>query len=230
MRVLKLVVVVPQITVWADGDRVEAELNKCVRAGSVCYRSGDKTGERGTQFIRRLIQSGHESVLEHGNITIAFRGSRAMSHQLVRHRLCAFSQESQRYCAYEGAPLEVVAPGTAGVVPGCYTAEMDEHGYCTRIVQVNNDPAPLWVRGVMTAYALYVRMREDSGVAAEDARYLLPNATATTVVVTANFRQWRHMMLLRCHPHAQEEIRGLFTSVHNFFQGVTPVLVEDIPI
>jgi thymidylate synthase (FAD) len=156
-------------------------------AGRVCYRSeAGGMPEATARFIARRVQEGHESIIEHACATFEISGiSRACSHQLVRHRLASYSQESQRYVDMSD-PEWVVPP------------------------QVASDPEALriWTDFCETAKTAYRRLRE-RGIRKEDARFLLPNATATRLVMTANYRELLHVFRLRISPQAQWEIREL---------------------
>lgn len=156
-------------------------------AGRICYRSeAGGTPDATARFIARRVEEGHESIIEHACATFEISGiSRACSHQLVRHRLASYSQESQRYVDMSN-PEWVVPP------------------------QIARDPEALriWDEFVETAKTAYRRLREQ-GIRKEDARFLLPNATATRLVMTANYRELLHIFRLRVSPHAQWEIREL---------------------
>ncbi len=169
-------------------------------AGRTCYLSFDKTGEdSAARFCRMLLRSGHHSVFEHASATFRVRGgSRAFTHQLVRHRLCAFSQQSQRYVDERG--FEVVKPDT--IVKDAGAEEIFD-------------------RHVESCQKAYDELRE-LGVPKEDARFVLPNAAESEIVITANLRQWRHILELRGHRTAQWEIRRFALEVFN-------VLVEHAP-
>lgn len=171
-----------------DADRAPAGSEALLEhAGRVCYRSeAGGTPEATARFIARRVQEGHESIIEHACATFEISGiSRACSHQLVRHRLASYSQESQRYVEMS-EPEWVVPPQIAG------------------------DPEALriWTDFLETAQTSYRRLRE-RGIKKEDARFLLPNAAATRLVMTANFRELRHIFRLRVSPQAQWEIREL---------------------
>jgi thymidylate synthase (FAD) len=134
------------------------------------------------EFIRRLIKMGHESPLEHAYATFRIRNcSRAMTHQLVRHRLMSVSQQSQRYVDEEGF---------AYVVPGSMPPERREEFH----------------QDMKTIQEMYRKWRRH-GLRKEDARFVLPNACVSEIVVSANFREWRHIFKLRIAPKAQWEIR-----------------------
>ena len=151
-------------------------------AGRTCYKS-----EKGnSSIIKRWVESGHESVIEHASATFRISGvSRALTHQLVRHRIgFSFSQESQRYVNAENFDY---------VMPECMRdceSELD-------FFNLMNDIKKLYTKLIK------------SGIPKEDARYILPNAVTTEIVVTANFRALRHFFKLRCDKKAQWEIREL---------------------
>lgn len=153
-------------------------------AGRVCYRSAPK-GNRAA-FIRTRVQEGHESIIEHASATFEISGiSRACSHQLVRHRLASYSQESQRYVDMS-APEFVLPP------------EM----------MANPAAREVWETFAEEVKRTYYALRE-LGLKKEDARFVLPNATATRIVVTMNFRELLHFFRLRITPEAQWEIREM---------------------
>ncbi|MBN1935985.1 MAG: FAD-dependent thymidylate synthase [Anaerolineae bacterium] len=157
-------------------------------AGRVCYRSESDHQKLQTtaRFIQRRILEGHESIIEHASATFEVSGiSRAASHQLVRHRIASYSQESQRY-------VDMSDP--EWVVP-------DE-------IAANPEAIAVWEESLEQVKAAYRRLR-DLEVKKEDARFLLPNATATRIIVTMNFRELLHVFRLRISPHAQWEIRAL---------------------
>ena len=156
-------------------------------AGRVCHRS-KMSGDSG-KFIRWLIGVGHLSVIEHAVATFEFSGiSRACSHQIVRHRLASYSQESQRYCdASEFTPI----------VPD--SVKGGESGYN-------------FEEGINAIKICYRQLRA-LGVPKEDARFILPNATPTRVVMTANLREWRHFIKMRADKAAQWEIQAVAKEV-----------------
>ncbi len=153
-------------------------------AARVCYRSEPK-GNRAA-FIRARLRDGHESIIEHASATFEISGiSRACSHQLVRHRLASYSQESQRYVDCS-APEFVLPPDLAA----------------------NPAAREVWEAFSAEVVKTYQALR-NLGLKKEDARFVLPNATATRIVVTMNFRELRHFFRLRLTPEAQWEIREL---------------------
>jgi thymidylate synthase (FAD) len=190
------------LTITADAEKlIEA-------AGRTCYDTGDRAGaDTAAKFIRMLIRRGHLSVLEHASATFRVRGvSRALTHQLVRHRLASYSQRSQRYVKEDG------------------------FGYVTppRISE-NAEANGVYREFVKTARDTYDRLLE-LGVFPEDARFVLPNATATEIVMTANFREWRHVIQLRGEAAAQWEIRRLAIVVLKELKKEAPAAFADFEI
>ncbi len=162
-----------------EGGTPEALIEHAAR---VCYRS-HASGSRAV-FISARLRDGHESVVEHASATFEISGiSRACSHQLVRHRLASYSQESQRYVNMS-APEFVMPPS----------------------IERNTAARDIWDDFMRRAAEAYVALIQ-CGVSKEDARFVLPNATTTRIVVTMNFRELRHFFRVRLHPAAQWEIR-----------------------
>jgi len=153
--------------------------------GRICWKTEPTEGGPGL-FIKKLIGRGHLSVIEHAGATFYIDGiSRACSHQLVRHRIASYSQESQRYVDIRYAEF---------VVPKAI-----ENDLKARI---------LWKDFIGYATIIYEDLRK-LGIRKEDARFVLPNATQTRIAVTMNFRELRHFFEVRCAKDAQWEIREL---------------------
>ena len=177
-------------------------------AGRTCYRSFARQGE-GTEknFIRMLIKLGHLSVLEHAHATFRISGvSRAFTHQLVRHRLCSYSQPSQRYV--DEANFGYVEPES---------------------IKNNPEAHRKFVDFMEEARKTYVELQK-AGVKNEDARFVLPNAVETQIVVTANFREWRHIIELRGHKDAQWEIRKMAVEVLRILKKHAPTVFGDFEV
>lgn len=157
------------------------------------------------KVLKTVITSGHLSTLEHASYTFAIDGvSRALTHQLVRHRLASYNQQSQRYVRYDSAPVMIEPPSVA------------------------SDPAThaLFEAAANAAFDAY-RALLDAGVAAEDARYLLPNAMETKIVVTMNVRELLHFFELRCCRRAQWEIRDLAMRMLELAEPTAPYIFLD---
>jgi thymidylate synthase (FAD) len=157
------------------------------------------------QVLRVIMNSGHFSALEHASYTFAIDGvSRALTHQLVRHRLASFNQQSQRYVTLTGEP-QIVTPRT-----------------------VSDDPelAAIFNTAIDTAYNAYSQLVE-AGVPAEDARYLLPNACISKIVVTMNIRELLHFFEVRCCRRAQWEIQDLGHRMLELVAPTAPYIFMD---
>jgi len=173
-------------------------------AARTCYQSGDKAGS-GTAdvLLKKLLKSGHESPFEHAYATFRLSGvSRAMTHQLVRHRLMAVSQKSQRYVSEKG--FEVVIP------PSVPEEHLDD-----------------FKADMETIRQMYAKWKA-RGLRNEDARFVLPNACATELVLSANFREFRHIFRVRCSPHAQWEIREACGIMLKDLHARAPSVFEDL--
>jgi thymidylate synthase (FAD) len=184
-------------------------------AGRICYRStAGGAPEVTARFVARRVEEGHESIIEHACASFEVSGiSRACSHQLVRHRLASYSQESQRYVDMSD-PEWVIPPGIAE----------------------NAEAMCVWDDFAEMATAAYHRLRA-LGIRKEDARFLLPNATATRLVMTANYRELLHIFRLRISPQAQWEIRevcarmleAIYPHAPSVFQALRDQLRADYP-
>ena len=190
------------VTRYLRGNGTPEELIE--HAGRACYRS-EPRGKPG-DFIRKRVGEGHESIIEHASATFDISGiSRACTHQLVRHRIASYSQESQRYVDMS-SPEYVIPPSIAA------------------------DPEALagMERFMSSVAAQYKQLRE-RGIPKEDARFVLPNATATRIVVTMNFRSWRHFIKVRAlDPHSQWEIRELANRILDELYKVAPSVFQDL--
>ncbi len=186
----------------------------------VCYRSYDRMGTN-PEFIRRRMREGHEDIIEHISATFLFDGcSRACTHQLVRHRLASYSQESQRYVDLDkGGPL-----GDDPTPEELYDFFVIPPAL--RPFDPSNPTLMEFLRNLKDAVTSY-RAARAAGLRKEDARFLLPNATPTRIVVTMNLRSWRHFIALRAHPAAQWEIREIAVEVLRQLHPIAPSVFED---
>ena len=178
------------------------------KAARTCYRS-EPNGNR-EKFLKTLISKGHESVLEHCVASVLITCSRSCSHQLVRHRLGAYSQESQRYVNYGKKSIEFFAP--PGISPGVYDETSKDNTF---------------IRMLLNAVEGYNELLSE-GWKPEDAREVLPNCTATRVFTTFNLRQWRHVFEeCALNSHAQKQIRDIMSSILRVFATRT-YLFDDL--
>lgn len=196
-----------EVSMVTSASQIQSMLWIIQDAGRMCYNSEPElVPEKRDNFIRRLIASGHESVIEHGMATFRIDGiSRACSHQLVRHRLASYSQRSQRYVKEEG--FDFVVPKSI----------------------LKNKEIGFQFGGLMLAIADIYSKLIDAGIPKEDARFVLPNACVTQLTMTMNFRELRHFIKLRAASNAQWEIRELATKIRDLLkQNGAEIIVEDL--
>lgn len=176
------------------------------RAGRTCFMSRSRARENSTpKFIRMLVTRGHHSVLEHATATFVVSGvSRACTHQLVRHRLCSFSQKSQRYVSEKQA---------AFVMPESVSAK--------------EEARKVFADATSASQASYEKLVE-LGIPKEDARFVLPGAVESRIVISANLRELRHIVELRGSRHAQWEIRMLAVAMLGILKQHAPNVFFDL--
>lgn len=189
--------------------------------GRTCYKSEDKiTEDSANEFIERIKNFKHESVLEHGAITVRFVVDRGVSHELVRHRLASFSQESTRYCNYSkskfGEEIAVIDPRPA------FSSWQDEK-WGDKAITPRWD---VWYEAMSNAEASYFAMLE-AGCSAQEARSVLPNSLKTEVIMTANPREWRHVFRVRCAKEAHPQMREVMLPLREGFIDRWPALFGD---
>lgn len=186
-------------------------LNKLETIGRVCYKSEDRITEKSSEkFISNIIKSGHESVIEHEAITVKIICDRGVSHEIVRHRIASYSQESTRYCNYSndkfGNELTVIRP--------CFWKD-------------NSEKYNLWVDSMNSIEKTYNSLIE-LGAKPEEARSVLPNSLKTEIVVTMNLREWRHFFKLRTSKRAHPQMREIAIMLLKEFKDRIPVIFDDI--
>lgn len=185
-------------------DNVMAFIEKC---GRTCYKSeANITGDSAEKFVRMLIKRGHESVLEHASATFRIVCDRGVMAEFTRHRLASFSIESTRYCDYSRRGVAFIRP--------CYWDECN----------INFD---IWENAMIRAEGTYFDLR-DNGCPPEEARAVLPLSLAAEMVVTANLREWRHILRLRTSSKAHPQMLQIADMIYAVFKAKLPVLVEDI--
>jgi len=193
-------------------------LNLIEEAGRTCYKSNLGTTEERNRFILRRILGGHESVLEHSLISVKFICDRGVSHELVRHRLCAFSQESTRYCNYVGSAVE---GGVTFILP-CWMKDKDQYGE-------HDYPYgyQLWYEAMLNAEKYYRDLRI-TGWSPQQARSVLPNSLKTEIIMSANFREWRHILKLRTSKAAHPQMREIMQPLLFKLKELVPIIFDDI--
>lgn len=191
-----------------NGDTILKHIEK---AGRTCYKSENKiSDESAKSFVKGIIKSGHESVIEHFSITVRFICDRGVSHELVRHRLASFSQESTRYVNYEKAnEITIIKP--------CFWTDKksDLYGH--------------WLYSMEHAEKEYLYLIQH-GATPQEARSVLPNSLKTEIVVTANLREWRTILKQRTAKAAHPQIREIMIPLLNELKERLPVIFDDIEV
>lgn len=188
-------------------------LKRIEQAGRVCYKSEDNiTDESAIKFAQNIIKRGHEAVLEHCSFTVKFIVDRGVSHEIVRHRVASYCQESTRYCNYSkdkfGNEITVIKP--------CFWDE-GTNFYVD------------WKSAMRMAEAHYFELLAQ-GATPQEARAVLPNSLKTEVVMTADIREWRHFFKLRTSLAAHPQMREVAIPLLKECQEKIPVLFDDIEV
>lgn len=187
-------------------------LRKIERCGRVCYKSEDSiTDESAEKFVRSIIKRGHESVLEHVSFSVRFIVDRGISHEIVRHRLASYSQESTRYCNYSedrfGDEITVIEPS---------------------FFEYGSKEYYMWLGSCEEAEEAYFHLIGNRKHSPQEARAVLPNSLKTELIMTANVREWRTVLRLRAskasHPQMQEVMKPLLAEL----KEMVPILFDDV--
>ena len=191
------------------------ELQHIEKIGRVCYKSEDKItedGESAKKFVKMLIGRGHEAMIEHSSLSVKFTVDRGVSHELVRHRIASFAQESTRYCNYSKDKFD---NGITFIKPFFFGE--------------NTQNYKEWIYAMGIAEKSYLQMLKD-GATPQEARSVLPNSTKTEITITANYREWRNFFKLRtakaAHPQMQEVTRLLLKELKTRL----PIIFDDIEV
>ncbi len=192
---------------WEWLQKSAAPLEIIEKAGRTCYKSEEKISLGSAEkFSRMILNLGHETVIEHAFVSIKFITNRGVTHELVRHRLSSFSQESTRYVRYDGN-MEFIRP-----------VWWDEW---------SDQERRTWEESMKNAETAYCSLIE-SGSRPEQAREVLPNSLKTEIVMTANLRELRHVLNLRCSKKAHPQIRALMLSLLKGAKEEIAVVFDDL--
>lgn len=193
-----------------DSQRI---IKKLERIGRVCYKSeGNINDESAEKFISNILNRNHESVIEHESISVRIICDRGVTHEIVRHRIASYSQESTRYCNYAndkfGNELTFIKP--------CFFEE-GSHKY------------EIWKNSMQNVENEYMELIR-AGAKPQEARSILPNSIKTEIVMTMNLREWRHFFLLRCDKAAHPQMREVAIMILNIFKEKLPLLFGNIKV
>lgn len=193
-----------------DGEKI---LKNIELIGRVCYKSENKVTDLSSRrFVANILKNGHESVIEHETISVKFICDRGVSHEIVRHRIASFSQESTRYCNYTndkfGNELTFIRP---------YFWSNDD------------EKMRIWINCMETAEKSYNDLIK-LGVKPQEARTILPNSLKTELIMTTNLREWRHFFKLRVSPQAHPQMRQVTCPLLEELKQRIPIVFDDIKL
>jgi len=185
-------------------------LRKIEAAGRTCYKSEDKiTKDSAKKFVKMVLDRGHESVIEHEKVSVRIICDRGVTHEIVRHRLASYSQESTRYCNYGkdkfGSEITVIDPSPF----------------------MTKDQLALWHVATAKAEKIYLQLLGE-GAPPQMARSVLPNSLKTEIVCTFNLREWRHFFNLRTSTKAHPQLRQITVPMLLEFKKHIPVVFDDL--
>lgn len=210
METRKMRIIKPYVEMITPANQ-EAVLKRLEQCGRVCYKSENKTGDGSAEkFVSGIISRGHEAVLEHCILTVRFVCDRGVSHEIVRHRIASYCQESTRYCNYSkdkfNNEITVIEP---------LFFEHESEAY------------KRWQAACCYAEKAYFDLLE-YGCSPQEARTVLPNSLKTELVMTANIREWRNVLNLRTSSAAHPQMREIMMQLLEMFHEKLPVLFDDI--
>jgi len=214
-------VIQPSFTWHGEAPNGVAMLRSIAAAGRVCYQS-EANGKSDADFVRSIIARGHESVIEHEKLSVQIICDRGVTHEVVRHRIASYSQESTRYCNYSKDKFdnEISFIDLRGGIELCpVTSKLDAYTI-SKIISV-------WWDACVHAERYYMQMI-DLGASPQIARSVLNNSTKTAIVVTMNLREWRHFFRLREAPAAHPQMREIAIPMLKMFREAVPVIFDDI--
>lgn len=203
-------IIKPSFQIIENIDGMEM-LRKIEEIGRVCYKSEDKITENSAiKFVSNILKSGHESVIEHEKISVRIICDRGVTHEIVRHRIASYSQESTRYCNYYqdkfGSELTLIKP---------------------LFWEESSEEYKIWYESMQAIESAYNALIA-KGAKPQEARSILPNSLKTEIVVSMNLREWRHFFKLRTSTKAHPQMREIACAMLDEFKKLVPVIFDDI--
>ncbi len=220
----------------------EEILKRIERYGRTCYKSEDKaTPESAKEFIRTILKSGHESVIEHEKITVRVICDRGVTHEIMRHRVASYSQESTRYCNYTkgkfGSEITVIepfffernSPRKKIEIPSGWE---NSNGMpsISKYAEAEINEFDVWAMSMIFDEWAYNTLIEQFGRTPQEARDVLGNSLKTEIVITYNLREWRHFFKLRTSIKAHPQMREITIPMLKEFKKKIPVIFDDIAV
>lgn len=223
---MKLIKPIAKIESIVDSKEI---LKAIERAGRTCYKSEGKiTDDSAAKFVQMIIKAGHESVLEHISISTRVICDRGVSHEIVRHRLCSYSQESTRYCDYTKDKFEnqitfIIPPWCTQVTEGTYVRPQ------YTFENVTDVPTLFWLNACLESEETYEALLI-KGWQPQQARTILPNSLKTELIWTANLREWRTIFKQRTSKRAHPQMREIMIPLLAEFKEKIPSVFDDIVV
>lgn len=207
---MKIIKPYHEIMTPIDGVQIHKHIENC---GRICYKSEHKiTEDSYLTFAKNIVKRGHEAVIEHCSLSVKFVCDRGVSHEIVRHRMASYCQESTRYCNYYKNDFQ----GEITVIEPIFLEQYTD-GYS------------MWEEACQNAERAYFKML-DWGCSPQEARAVLPNSLKTEIVMTANLREWRHFLKLRTSKAAHPQIREIAIPLLKELKERIPVIFDDIEV
>ncbi len=208
-------------------------------AGRTCYKSEEKiTDDSAEKFVKNIITKKHEAMIEFADMAYRVICDRGVTHEIVRHRLFSYAQESTRYCNYKGGVTFIIPPWIR--IPECYIAkevELKDNGLCIPPVEFKEScHFPLAVENWLIAVSFSEKAYKDllsCKWTPQQARSVLPNSLKTEIVIKGNLREWRHFFKLRCTPidvSYIQKVNGIYygaNAPHPQMQEVANMVLKD---
>lgn len=220
MRLIK-----PKVEVL-DRFKRQQVIGRIATVARTCYKSEDlRTADKDALLVKRLIESKHEAMLEFIDITVKFTCDRGVSHELVRHRLASFAQESTRYCNYSkdkfGNELTFIIPSWLN------WNEQTIHDGDFKKSGSGSIDSQIFIHSLLKAENDYMSLIHE-GWTAQQARMILPMSIKTEINMKCNLREWRHFLNLRCSQAAHPDIRVLALDLLKQFHDRIPIIFDDL--
>lgn len=207
-------VIKPYFVIESDVDGEKA-LKLIEKAGRTCYKSEEYIKEdSAAEFVRKIIKNGHEAVIEHYSITVRIVCDRGVTHEIVRHRLASYSQESTRYCNYS---KDKFSNQLTFIEPCFWNVNTDD----------GKKKYEIWKQAMEFAEKSYLQLIEN-GAMPQEARSVLPNSLKAELVMTMNLREWRNFFKLRTSAASHPQMREIAVPLLEKFREIIPVVFDDI--
>lgn len=213
----------------SDPDAILEFLERC---GRKCYKSEAKiTSGSAKKFLSRILTNKEHPVIEHCIVSVDIRTNRGVSHELVRHRLASYMQESTRFCNYAGKDIMIIRPPKVNLPLGFYDCARVREMELSGTIDVKSS---VWIHSILSSVYAYVQLLDKMSTyqleewKPEDARDVLPNALKTEIIMTCNLREWRHVFTERTSKKAHPQMRNLMRAMLYDFKQRIPIIFDDI--